>query len=89
MENYSKKVGIFNENNESSNEIEYAAWVLFREESIDCELRFSIAFQILKINTTAVVFGQNFRPNQIEIDPYNNHFICGERAFKKLTGYKW
>jgi hypothetical protein len=69
-----------------SNKSDYAAWVLFRDESIDVGLRVAIAVQALKINITQIVMNQNFRPNQIEIDPYDEKFFCGEKAFLKLKG---
>lgn len=69
-----------------SSESDYAAWVLFRDESLDACFRVAIAYQALRINIMKITLNQSFRPNQIEVDPYDEQFLCGEKAFLKLKG---
>lgn len=73
----------WNEGRCSTQESEHAAWVIFRDESLDCKLRYAILVNALGfVDFNTMVLNHSFRPYQIEIG--NPHLICGIEAFYKL-----
>jgi hypothetical protein len=66
----------------STQESQRAAWVLFRDELIDCKLRYAILTEVLGATFDTMTLEHQFRPFQIELGL--KHLLCGVEAFYKL-----